>query len=133
MVKKLVTQSYTAGEGEFFDLEREAAVRLLRDGLAEFAAADIAPSGFIAPAWLLGSEAEAAVREVGFDYTTRIATVMDFKKGHGISVVQGHIFLGESNLYDMAEIFNNEVVASTNIMEVTEEQITNKMIELQEQ
>ena len=33
----------------------------------------------------------------------------------------------------MAEIFNNEVVASTNIMEVTEEQITNKMIELQEQ
>jgi hypothetical protein len=33
----------------------------------------------------------------------------------------------------MAEIFNNEVVTSTNIMEVTEEQITNKMIELQEQ
>ena len=58
---------------------------------------------------------------------------MEFKNRHGISVVQGHIFLGESNLYDMAEIFNNEVVTSTNIMEVTEEQITNKMIELQEQ
>ena len=58
---------------------------------------------------------------------------MVFKNGHGISVVQGHIFLGESNLYDMAEIFNGEVVTSTNIMEVTEEQISNKMIELQEQ
>jgi hypothetical protein len=58
---------------------------------------------------------------------------MEFKNGHGISVVQGHIFLGESNLYDMAEIFNNEVVTSTNVMEVTEEEITNKMIELQEQ
>ena len=58
---------------------------------------------------------------------------MEFKNGHGISVVQGHIFLGESNLYDMAEIFHNEVVTATNIMEVTEEQITNKMIELQEQ
>jgi hypothetical protein len=58
---------------------------------------------------------------------------MEFKNGHGISVVQGHIFLGESNLYDMAEIFNGEVVTSTNIMEVTEEQISNKMIELQEQ
>jgi hypothetical protein len=58
---------------------------------------------------------------------------MIFKNGHGISVVQGHIFLGESNLYDMAEIFNGEVVTSTNIMEVTEEQISKKMIELQEQ
>ena len=56
---------------------------------------------------------------------------MEFKNGHGISVVQGHIFLGESDLYDMAEIFNNEVVTSTNVMEVTEELITNKMIELQ--
>ena len=58
---------------------------------------------------------------------------MEFKNGHGISVVQGHIFLGDSNLYDMAELFNGEMVTSTNIMEVTEEQITNKMIELQEQ
>lgn len=81
LAKKLVTQSYTAGEGEFFDLEREAAARLLRDGLAEFAAADITPTGFIAPAWLLGSEAERAVREAGFGYTTRIATVVDFQTG----------------------------------------------------
>lgn len=58
---------------------------------------------------------------------------MDFNKGRGISIVKGHIFLGESNLYDMAEIFNGELVTATNIMEVTEEQITNKMIELQEQ
>ena len=64
--------------------------------------------------------------------TGEIARI-EFKNGHGISVVKGHIFIGESNLYDMAEIFNNEVVTSTNIMEVTEEQITNKMIELQEQ
>ena len=81
LAKKLVTQSYTAGEGEFFDLEREEAARLLRNGLNELAAANITPTGFIAPAWLLGSEAEAAVREAGFDYTTRIATVVDFKKG----------------------------------------------------
>ena len=57
---------------------------------------------------------------------------MEFKNRNGISVVQGHIFLDESDLYDMAEIFNGEVVSSTNIMEVTEEDITNKMIELQE-
>jgi len=81
LAKKLVTQSYTAGEGEFFDLEREAAARLLRDGLSELAVADIAPTGFIAPAWLLGDASETAVREAGFDYTTRIATLVDFKKG----------------------------------------------------
>jgi len=58
---------------------------------------------------------------------------IEFKNGRGVSIVQGHIFLGETNLYDMAEIFNGQVVTSTNIMEVTEEQITGKMIELQEQ
>jgi predicted deacetylase len=79
LAKKLVTQSYTAGEGEFFDLEREEAALLLREGQAELAAADIAPTGFIAPAWLLGSEAEVAVRQAGFGYTTRIATVVDYK------------------------------------------------------
>lgn len=58
---------------------------------------------------------------------------IEFKNSHGISVVQGHIFLGENNnLYDMAELFNGEMVTSTNVMEVTEEDITNKMIELQE-
>jgi len=56
---------------------------------------------------------------------------MEFDNQHGISVVQGHIFLGENNLYDMAEIYNGEVVTATNIMEVTEDDITNKMIELQ--
>jgi hypothetical protein len=58
---------------------------------------------------------------------------MEFNNGHGISVVQGHIFLGDNHLYDMAELYNGEMVNGTNIMEVTEEDITNKMIELQEQ
>jgi len=32
----------------------------------------------------------------------------------------------------MAELFNDELVSGTSIMEVTEEQITEKLIELQE-
>lgn len=56
---------------------------------------------------------------------------MEFGNHHGISVIQGHIFLGDSELYDMAETYNGEVVTSTNIMEATEDDITNKMIELQ--
>ena len=77
---KLVTRSYTAGEGEFYDLEKEAAARRLAEGLGEFATLGLRPEGFIAPAWLLGAEAEEAVREAGFGYTTRIATVEDFSE-----------------------------------------------------
>jgi len=76
--KRAITRSYTAGEGEFFDLEKAAARRLLEQGLRDLAACGISPSGFIAPAWLLGPEAEEAVREAGFQYTTRISTVKDF-------------------------------------------------------
>lgn len=79
--KKLVTRSYTAGEGEFYDLEKGEAARRLSEGVREFAALGLRPEGFIAPAWLLGTEAEEAVREAGFGYTTRIATVVDFSEG----------------------------------------------------
>jgi uncharacterized protein len=77
---KIVTEFYTASEGEFFDLtEREARERL-KNGLADLAFLSREISGFIAPAWLLGNEAEKAVRALGFKYTTRVATVNAFDK-----------------------------------------------------
>jgi len=57
---------------------------------------------------------------------------VNFKNGHGLSVVKGHIFIGDNDLFEMAELFNDELVSGTSIMEVTEEQITEKLIELQE-
>lgn len=80
-LKRLITRSYTAGEGEFLDLEKAAARDLLERGRAAVEACGVTVSGFIAPAWLLGAEAEEAVREAGFQYTTRIATVSDFVTG----------------------------------------------------
>jgi len=79
--KKMVTQSYTAGEGEFFDLSETEARERLKSGMSEFTACGVAATGFIAPAWLLGDDAECAVRSLAFEYTTRIATVSDFKSG----------------------------------------------------
>jgi hypothetical protein len=61
-----------------------------------------------------------------------IQSRVNFKNGHGLSVVKGHIFIGDNDLYEMAELFNDELVSGTSIMEVTEEQITEKLIELQE-
>ena len=34
--------------------------------------------GFIAPAWLLGANAEIAIRKLGFLYTTRLGRVQTF-------------------------------------------------------
>jgi uncharacterized protein len=80
-VKRLITRSYTAGEGEFLDLEKDAARQLLDRGRTAVEACGASVTGFIAPAWLLGAKAEQAVREAGFQYTTRIATVSDFHTG----------------------------------------------------
>jgi len=76
---RLITRSYTAGEGEFFDLSFDAASNLLRKGKAVLKKCGIESQGFIAPAWLLGKEAERAVRAEGFQYTTRIGTILDLR------------------------------------------------------
>jgi len=79
--RKLITRIYTADEGEFFDLAYEEALRLLQTAQAKFARNGFHPTGFIAPAWLLGTEAERAVRAAGFRYTTTLRVVHDFVSG----------------------------------------------------
>ncbi|CAN5595964.1 DUF2334 domain-containing protein [soil metagenome] len=78
---KFVTRIYTADEGEFFDLGYDEALRLLRQARREFALHGFHPIGFIAPAWLLGAEAERAVIDVGLEYTTTLRTVRDLAGG----------------------------------------------------
>ncbi len=72
---QLTTRFYTADEGEFFDLPEAEALALLEKSKAEFARGGWHPSGFIAPAWLLGAAAERAARTAGFTYTTRLGGV----------------------------------------------------------
>ncbi len=79
--QKLLTSVYTADEGEFFDLDYEEALRLLRKAQREFAARDFHPVGFIAPAWLLGAAARRAVVDAGFRYTTTLRAVSDLAAG----------------------------------------------------
>jgi uncharacterized protein len=75
---RLTTEFYTAGEGEFFDLSFDRAMKLLSDGLAELAFLEQKIAGFIAPAWLLSEAAERAVASLGFVYTTRIGGIQIF-------------------------------------------------------
>jgi predicted deacetylase len=78
---RFITEHYTAGEGEFFDLDYNEARRRLAAGRQMLEAAGLAVPGFIAPAWLLGDEAERAARDEGFAYTTRLGGVLDLRSG----------------------------------------------------
>jgi hypothetical protein len=82
---KIVTRFYTADEGEFFDLSYSDALRLIREARHDFEAHGFRPHGFIAPAWLLGAEAERAVIDAGMDYTTTLRTVRDFAAGRSFT------------------------------------------------
>ena len=79
--EKFITQLYTRGEGEFFDLHYEEALRRIILARDTFCSAGLRPRGFIAPAWLLGAEAERAARDAELEYTTRLRTILDLRSG----------------------------------------------------
>ncbi len=78
---KLTTRFYTADEGEFYDLNHDAAKTLVEKARSDFRQLGVEPAGFIAPAWLLSAEAEVALRELGCAYTTRLGSVVDLASG----------------------------------------------------
>src|SRR5438105_14308544 len=84
-LEKLVTQSYTQGEGEFYDLGYDEAFRRIKTARDEFLAGGLKPRGFVAPAWLLSSEGERAARDAEMEYTTRLRTVRDLRCGETFS------------------------------------------------
>jgi predicted deacetylase len=79
--EKFVTQFYTQGEGEFYDLGYDEALRRIKTARDEFLASGLKPRGFVAPAWLLSDEAERAARDAEMEYTTRLRTVRDLRSG----------------------------------------------------
>lgn len=79
--RRLVTEHYTAGEGEFYDLGYEEARERMEAGREMLTGAGLEVVGFIAPAWLLGEEGEKAARNLGFAYTTRLGGVLDLRSG----------------------------------------------------
>jgi predicted deacetylase len=79
--ERVITRSYTAGEGEFFDISYDDAHELVSRARGEFERAGLKPSGFIAPAWLLSGEGERALCDLGIAYTTRLAGVSNLRAG----------------------------------------------------
>ena len=81
---KVTTEIYTAGEGEFFDLSAAEASARAKQGLEDLAFLQRKVVGFIAPAWLLGANAEVAIGGLGFLYTTRLGRVQTFGRSQDI-------------------------------------------------
>lgn len=90
---KILTRFHTADEGEFFDLSYLDALQRIRQARHDFEAHGFHPHGFIAPAWLLGAEAERAAIDACMDYTTTIRTIRDF--------AEGRIFTSQSLVYSV--------------------------------
>jgi len=80
-LEKFVTQFYTQGEGEFYDLTYDEAFRRIKTARHEFVTNGLKPRGFVAPAWLLSGEGERAARDAEMEYTTRLRTVRDLRSG----------------------------------------------------
>jgi uncharacterized protein len=82
---KFLTRFYTQHEGEFYDLGYDEALRRIAGARDEFRAHGLKPRGFVAPAWLLGDDAECAARDAQMEYTTRLRTVCDLRSGNVFS------------------------------------------------
>ena len=78
-MQRMVTRIYTADEGEFYDIDRDTARVLVARARDEIRQIGLDPRGFIAPAWLLGAEGEAVLRELEIEYTTRLGSVLDLR------------------------------------------------------
>lgn len=79
--EKFFTRFYTKGEGEFYDLDYDEALRRITQAREEFTAAGLTPRGFIAPGWLLGTAAEKAAADADLEYTTRLTGLRDLRFG----------------------------------------------------
>ena len=78
---------YTAGEGEFCSLSEEEARERLTLGARWFAANGWSLSGFVAPAWLLGSGAWKALctQKNQLQYTSTLTKLIALPEGRAIS------------------------------------------------
>jgi predicted deacetylase len=84
-IDRLRRSSYTRGEGEFWALSREEALARIDTGLAWFARHRWPVAGFVAPAWLLGPGARAAVAQRPFDYTSTLRQLVHLPDGPAVT------------------------------------------------
>jgi predicted deacetylase len=87
----LMRRFYTRSEGEFRDLRDGEVTRRLDAGLAWLRDLSIEPSGFIAPAWLMGPAGWRAMLSYPFDYTCTLRRIHLLNERRSV-VCQAQVF-----------------------------------------
>lgn len=72
---QILARFYTAGEGEFFQIEEAEAEQKLAKGLNLLEQIGIYVKGFVAPAWLMSKECISVLKKMGFRYTTKLNSI----------------------------------------------------------
>lgn len=89
-IDRLRRTHYTRGEGEFWSLGAAEAAARIGEGLAWLDAHRWPVSGFVAPAWLLGDGARAALASPAlasrFAYTSTLGAVEPLPTGRGVPI-----------------------------------------------
>ena len=107
--EQFMTRFYTQGEGEFFDLSYDEALRRITAARDIFSASGLTPRGFIAPAWLLSAEGERAARDAGMEYTTRLGSVLDLRSGQRFAA-RSLVYSVHNNWRRMASLMWNRTL-----------------------
>lgn len=82
---RLRRSHYTRGEGEFWALAEDEALRRIDAGAAWFEANGWPLAGFVAPAWLLGPGAAAALTRRRFEYTATLRRMIHLPGGQVVA------------------------------------------------
>lgn len=83
-VARFVRTVFTEREGEFAALSQEQARRRIELGLRWFAQRRWPVAGFVAPAWLMSADAERALRQFPFEYTSTYAHFHALRTGRSL-------------------------------------------------
>lgn len=71
LIRQLVGRHYTAGEGEFYQMDRATARERLEQGMEILSVrAKLPVAGFTPPAWLMSAEAREVAKGCGLPYST---------------------------------------------------------------
>lgn len=83
-MQRLARRVYTASEGEFAGLSYHEAARRIARGRLWCASHGLKVRGFVAPAWMLGKWAWAALGDFDFEYTTTLTRFIALRTGQRV-------------------------------------------------
>jgi len=111
MVDRLRRRVYTRGEGEFWDLTPDEAVLRLDAGVQWFRSLGLPLHGFIAPAWLMGEGAWAALRHFNLEYTCTLRSLYLLRERQRL-VSQGVVYSTSTAWRRACSVVWNRAVAT---------------------